>query len=321
MRTKKVLKRGVCARFPPKPTAHDLKMGIHLLARRVLITNGQFRTMKGFIMKKITLSKHLLALACMSTLGVSAQAQTAPAEPESTLAFNAGVVSEYRYRGISQTRFQPAVQGGADYADKSGVYVGAWASTIKWIKDNGVASNNGAKGPVELDLYGGYKFPIGDVAMDVGFLRYEYVGNTLSKNTSYHNANTNEIYAAGTMGPFTLKYSYALTDLFGQFNITTNASSKGSSYLDLSATFDLGNGISVVPHAGKQTVKNMADNTYSDYALAVNKDLGNGVVLSATAYNTNAKIAGGYVVPNGHGSDTGKNTGKSAVVLGAKYTF
>ena len=53
-------------------------------------------------MKKITLSKHLLALACLSTLGVSAQAQTAPAEPESTLAFNAGVVSEYRYRGISQ---------------------------------------------------------------------------------------------------------------------------------------------------------------------------------------------------------------------------
>jgi uncharacterized protein (TIGR02001 family) len=280
--------------------------------------------MKGFIMKKITLSKHLLALACLSTLGVSAQAQTAPAEPESTLAFNAGVVSEYRYRGISQTRFQPAVQGGADYADKSGVYVGAWASTIKWIKDNGVAVNsgastaNGAKGPVELDLYGGYKFPIGDVAMDVGFLRYEYVGNTLSKNTSYHNANTNEIYAAGTMGPFTLKYSYALTDLFGQFSGTK--SSKGSTYLDLSATFDLGNGISVVPHAGKQTVKNMADNTYSDYALAVNKDLGNGVVLSATAYNTNAKLAA-YAVPSGLGSDSGKNLGKSTVVLGAKYTF
>ena len=123
LRTKKVLKRGVCARFPPKPTAHDHKMGAHLLARRVLITNGQFQTMKGSIMKKINLSKPLLVLACLSALGVSAQAQTAPAAPESTLAFNAGVVSEYRYRGLSQTRFQPAVQGGVDYADKSGVYV------------------------------------------------------------------------------------------------------------------------------------------------------------------------------------------------------
>ena len=122
------------------------------------------------------------------------------------------------------------------------------------------------------------------------------------------------------MGPFTLKYSYSLTDLFGQFNTTTNASSKGSTYLDLSATFDLGNGFSVVPHAGKQTVKNMADNTYSDYALAVNKDLGNGIVLSATAYNTNAKLAG-YQVPAGVGSGALQNQGKSTVVLGAKYTF
>ena len=265
-------------------------------------------------MKNNNISKSILALACLASLGLSAQAQTAPAEPESTLAFNAGVVSEYRYRGISQTRFQPALQGGADYADKSGVYVGAWASTIKWLKDN-----SGVKGPVELDLYGGYKFPLGEVAMDVGYLRYEYVNNTYAKVSK--NANTDEVYAAGTYGPFTLKYSYSLSNLFGQYNSDTNKSTKGSTYLDLSATFDLGDGYSLVPHAGKQTVANISAATYSDYALALNKDLGNGLVLSATAYNTNAKIAGGYVVPNGHGSDTGKNTGKSAVVLGAKYTF
>ena len=186
-------------------------------------------------MKKITVSKSILALACLASLSLSAQAQTAPAAPESTLAFNAGVVSEYRYRGISQTRFQPAVQGGVDYTDKSGVYVGAWASTIKWIKDNG----SGAKGPVELDLYGGYKFPVGELAMDVGFLRYEYVGNTLAKVSGYKNANTDEVYAAGTYGPFTLKYSYSLSSLFGQIG-TNNKSTKGSTYLDLSATFDLG---------------------------------------------------------------------------------
>ena len=254
-------------------------------------------------------SKLLLALLATSS---AAFAQTAPAAPEVT--YNVGVVSQYRYRGIAQTKGLPALQGGVDYASANGLYVGAWGSQIKWIEDTSTT----AKGKTELDLYGGYKFPIGDVAMDVGFLRYEYVGNTLSKNTSYHNANTNEIYAAGTMGPFTLKYSYALTDLFGQFSGTK--SSKGSTYLDLSATFDLGNGISVVPHAGKQTVKNMSDNTYSDYALAVNKDLGNGVVLSATAYNTNAKLAA-YAVPSGLGSDSGKNLGKSTVVLGAKYTF
>ena len=76
-----------------------------------------------------------------------------------------------------------------DYDSGKGFYLGAWGSTIKWIKDaapNTEAAlgplGKTAKGPVELDLYGGYKFPIGDVAMDVGFLRYEYVGNTLREH-------------------------------------------------------------------------------------------------------------------------------------------
>jgi len=257
-------------------------------------------------------SKSVLALACLSAMGTAPLAQAA--EPESTLAFNAGVVSEYRYRGISQSRFLPAVQGGVDYADKSGFYVGAWATTIQWIKDNGTGGN-GASGPVELDLYGGYKFNLGDVAMDVGYLRYEYVNNTLSKNTSYKNANTDEVYAAGTFGPFTLKYSYALSSLFGQIG-TGGKSTKGSDYIDLSATFDLGNGFTLVPHVGKQTVKNLAIATYTDYALTLNKDLGNGWSASAAAIDTNAKLDN-YYVP----TQTSKNLGKSTVVLGLKYTF
>ncbi len=65
-------------------------------------------------MKKI-LVPSLMALA-VSSLASVAQAQTAP---ESTLSYNAGVVSDYRYRGISQSRLQPALQGGVDYADKA----------------------------------------------------------------------------------------------------------------------------------------------------------------------------------------------------------
>ena len=76
-----------------------------------------------------------LMLAMSLAVAGSALAQTAPAAPESTLSFNVGAVSEYRYRGYSQTRFEPAVQGGADYADKSGAYIGIWGSNIEWIKD------------------------------------------------------------------------------------------------------------------------------------------------------------------------------------------
>jgi len=110
-----------------------------------------------------------------------------------------------------------------------------------------------------------------------------------------------------------------LTDLFGQY--TTGKSSKGSDYIDLNATFDLGGGFSLVPQVGRQTVKNVANASYTHSSLSLNKDMGNGLVLSATLHETDAKSAGGYVVGDLGGSQAGKNTGKSTVVIGLKYTF
>jgi uncharacterized protein (TIGR02001 family) len=249
-------------------------------------------------MKKIV-SPLMLAMS-LATIG-SAMAQTAPAapaEPESTLAFNVGGVNEYRYRGISQSRLDPALQGGADYTDKSGVYVGVWASSIKWIKDAGGKSN------AEVDLYGGYKFTVGDLGYDLGFLRYEYSGNKLTPS-----ANTNELYGAITAGPATLKYSQSTGNLFGF------AKSKGSSYLDLTATFDLGDGYSLAPHLGHQTVKGTGNSIYSytDYALTLGKDMGNGFSGSVALIGTDAK-KGSYV----YGT---KQLGNAGLVFGLKYTF
>ncbi|MDI9234547.1 TorF family putative porin [Limnohabitans lacus] len=251
-------------------------------------------------MKKI-LVPSLIALA-VSSLASVAQAQTAP---ESTLSYNVGVVTDYRYRGISQSRLNPAVQGGVDYADKSGFYVGAWGSSIKWIKDAGASA-----GSVEIDLYGGYKGTAGDVAYDVGFLRYEYSGNKLAGVNGAVNANTNEVYGAATYGLFTAKYSHAISDLFG------NANSKNSYYLDLSAALDLGEGYSLTPHVGRQTVKNTPSLSYNDFSLTLGKDLGNGLSASAAVVDTTAdKTLTAFQTP------AGKFTGKTGVVLGLKYSF
>ncbi|WP_310646708.1 TorF family putative porin [Limnohabitans sp.] len=247
-------------------------------------------------------SKLLLALLATSA---AAFAQTAPAAPESTLGYNVGVASEYRYRGIAQTKGDPALQGGVDYANTNGFYAGAWGSTIKWIKEAGTD----VKGPVELDIYGGYKFEAAGLAYDVGYLRYEYVGNTYNKIAGNVNANTDEAYGAVTAGPATLKYSYAFSDLFG------TANSKGSTYWDLSATFDLGEGYSLVPHAGRQVIKNSA-NSYTDIALTLNKDLGDGLAASAAFISTNAKNNAYYSANN-----SSYNTAKNALVLGVKYSF
>ena len=247
-------------------------------------------------MKKIATP---LMLAMSLAFAGNALAQAAPAAPESTMSFNVGGVNEYRYRGISQSRFDTALSGGADYADKSGVYVGVWGSSIKWIKDAGGKANT------EVDYYGGYKFTVGDVGYDIGFLHYDYSGNALKPS-----ANTNEFYGAATMGPVTLKYSQSTGNLFGFDN------SKGSSYVDLTATFDLGDGYSLVPHIGYQAVKGAGNGIYSytDTALTLGKDLGNGLAASAAIIGTNAKT-GSYVSP------AGKQLGKSGLVVGLKYSF
>lgn len=253
-------------------------------------------------------SKIVLALLATSS---AAFAQTAPVAPEVT--YNVGVVSQYRYRGLAQTKGDPALQGGVDYANANGFYLGAWGSTIKWIKD---AANSAGQttGSVELDVYGGYKFEAAGLGFDVGYLRYQYVGNTLKASTSsagpYVNANTDEVYGAATYGVTTLKYSYAVSDLFGYTN------SNGSSYWDLSATFDLGNGYSLVPHAGRQAVKNHDVNSYTDIALTLNKDLGDGLSASVAAIRTNRKGNSNFA-----SNLTSYDTAKNALVVGVKYSF
>ena len=132
------------------------------------------------------MNTQLTVLLSSLALSAAASAQTpAPskaAEPDYTLSFNAGVVSDYRYRGISQTRLMPAVQAGTDFAHKNGLYLGAWATNIQWIKDQSGAGQS-VKGPIEIDLYGGYKFTVAGIGGDVGVLRYQYQGNTLAKRT------------------------------------------------------------------------------------------------------------------------------------------
>lgn len=256
-------------------------------------------------------SKLLLALLATSS---AAFAQTAPAAAAPEVTYNVGVVSQYRYRGLAQTKGDPALQGGVDYANANGFYAGAWGSTIKWIKDASEGTGyKQPKGSVELDLYAGYKFEAAGVAYDVGYLRYEYVGNTYkdAAPAANVNANTDEVYGAATYGVFTAKYSHAFSNLFGW------SDSRGSHYIDLSANFDLGNGYSLVPHAGRQVIEG-ANHAYSynDYALTLNKDFGNGLSASVAAIATSGKKEVFELT-----SKSSYNTAKDAVVVGVKYSF
>ena len=250
--------------------------------------------------------KTLLSLLALAAALPAFADEPAPADP---LSFNIGGVTEYRYRGISQSRLKPALQGGIDYAAANGFYVGTWASTIKWIKDAGtINSVDAGKTQQEIDLYGGYKTEVAkDLTLDVGGLYYLYAGNKYGNVPGGANANTFEIYGALTFGPVTAKYSHSTTNLFG------NADSKGSGYFDVTANFDLGNGLSLAPHVGHQTVHHLGVASYTDYSLTLTKDF-SGLALSGAIVGTDANKSF-YVSPEG------KFLGKTTLVVGLKKTF
>lgn len=252
------------------------------------------------------LKKSLLALAVVA----SALPATSFAEEASPLSFNLGAVTDYRYRGISQTRFEPALQFGADLSLPAGFYIGTWGSTIKWIRDSGGDST------VEVDVYAGWKSEVTKgLTLDFGVLQYVYPSaKTAAWDAVYDDPNTTELYGAVTFGPATLKYSHSTSNLFG------NRDSKGSGYLDLSATFELPEGVMLTPHVGYQKIKNYKSLSYTDYSLSLSKDI-SGTVVSLTYVGTNTKTVAGN--PNGHAyyDPSGANLGKDTVVFGIKRTF
>ena len=246
-----------------------------------------------------------LAITAVPTI---AFAEDAPAA--SPLTFNIGAVSDYRYRGISQTKMKPAIQGGADYA-MGPLYVGTWLSTIKWVKDSG--GGNGGNAPAEWDLYGGMKGDIvkDSLTYDVGVLAYVYLGQKFHQ-IGLANPDTGEVYGALTYGVFTGKVSISATPLFGV------PKSRGSQYYDLSANFDLGSGFTLTPDVGYQNVTGSyakaVDASYADYSLTLGKDFGGGLSASLQVVATDAS-------KSWYATSTGKFTGRTGVVAGVKYTF
>jgi uncharacterized protein (TIGR02001 family) len=246
-----------------------------------------------------TLQKTAIAAAISGLFAPAVFAQAAPAAaPEpSPVTANVTVVNDYRFRGITQTNYQPAIQGGFDYAHESGLYIGNWNSTINWVSNT---TNNGVKAPLEMNFYGGFKKELiaPGFASDFGVLQYYYPQTGGNYNGNMLNPNTTEIYAAQnyTLGPVTGfgKMSYGLTNIFGIPN------SSGSYYLDLTSNYDTGIwGISLNGHIGYQYVAGQAvtsgpvqqtqnNISYTDWKLGATKDFGGGLSLSASYVSTNA---------------------------------
>lgn len=227
-------------------------------------------------MRKTLIATAITALVVFPSF---AMAQAAAASP---LTGNMSLVTDYVFRGISQTSGKPALQGGFDYAYASGFYAGVWGSNISWLQDTGAASS----ASLEFDVYGGYKGSIGDdLGFDLGLSTVNYPLRNLT--SGFLNPDTQEVYGALSYKWLTLKYSQSIGALFGWAK-PDGSKTSGSGYLELNAAFDLGNGWGLSAHAGHQKVKGFSPASYSDYKLGVTKDIGFGF-LGLAATSTNAK--------------------------------
>lgn len=137
----------------------------------------------------------IIGLTGFAAVPAYAQSETDAPEAKPAVVVNgsATLTSDYRFRGVSQTDENMAVQGGITISHESGFYAGAWAANLSAWGTFGGAN-------MELDLIAGYKAQLSDnVTLDTGLTWYMYPGGADKSDFA-------EPYVklTGTTGPATL---------------------------------------------------------------------------------------------------------------------
>ena len=113
---------------------------------------------------------------------------------------NAGIFSNYIWRGVTQTSDAAAGQGGIDWGHKSGLYAGTWVSNVDF-------DGTGQSG-YEMDVYGGFAGEAGGFGYDLGVITYQYP-------TDPTNSNFTEVYATGSIVGITAGLWYTVDKASG----------------------------------------------------------------------------------------------------------
>ncbi len=241
--------------------------------------------LKGVFMRKTIFKLASVGVAMSAlTLAMPAFAQDAEAAPEETKAITingtAAVVSDYRYRGISQTDKNFAVQGSITATHESGVYASVWGSSV----DDYIAGG----ADQEIDLIGGFKKTFGATTVDVGAIYYYYPGS--SQIIPDFDSDFAEFYGSVSqaIGPVTAKVGVSYAPKQSALTIGFGKEDNFYANLGLSATIpDTGFGLSgSVGHSFSESYLS-GGIKYTDWSLGASYTTGP-VTLGITYVDTDA---------------------------------
>ena len=236
--------------------------------------------------------KNIAAVLTAGALTLASSSAVNAAEGGFSASANLGVVTDYKFRGVSQTDGGAAVQGGIDLDFGNGLYLGTWASQVDfaWGED---------ETDYEQDFYGGYagEFSNG-IGYDVGYIYYAYHGSDWDEDYQ-------EIYGSISISDLTLGMAYS-DDYWagtGEFYYT---------YADYS--FALPADMSLGLHVGANLFDEEAflfeADSYLDYSVTLGKEFG-GLSLSASLVGTNISDSECY----------GLDWCEPSVLAGATYSW
>lgn len=193
-----------------------------------------------------------LLLAAMSST-VLAQDAAGP----HNFTFSGSLVSDYAFRGISQTQEDPALQASLDYTHESGFYAGVWGSNVDFTTPG--VPDDGAD--VEIDTYIGWRFPVGErVAADIQFIRYNYPGTNSGVDYDY-----NELIGKLTFGWLTGGVGWS-NDVFG--------SGESAPYYFTSGAWSLPHAVALSVGIAHYDLDNVFSVGYTDYNVGISRQFG-----------------------------------------------
>ena len=177
-------------------------------------------------------------------------------------------MTNYVGRGLTQSVGQPSVQGEFDYYAQNGVYTNLDGTSINWIDQ----IYPGDSVSIEVDGVLGYRQVFAEAwTWKAGLLRLQFPGRYVPQTPLTEEPNTTEVFGYIAWKTLSAKLNYSITDSFG------TANSKGSTYLDLSASqpldehWALGAHLGLKRQAGRDPLSGLSHsrNDYTDYKLSL----------------------------------------------------